>query len=164
MSKLKTIFFTSLLLALTGLTVYAIEQKMMSIQVRDGVVRSSPSFLGKIVTQLPYGERVTVQASKGAWYLINKPEKSTDGWMHSSALSTNKIILKPGASDVQQAASSDEITLAGKGFNQQVENDFKSRNPQIDFTWVNKMEKITISQNQIMAFIKEGQLTPKGEE
>jgi uncharacterized protein YgiM (DUF1202 family) len=164
MTKLKAVFITVLFFALTGLTVYAIEQKMMSIQVKDGVVRSSPSFLGKIVTQLPYGERVSVQATKGAWYLIKKPEKSTDGWMHSSALSMKKIVLKPGASDVQQAASSDEITLAGKGFNQRVENDFISRNPQIDFTWINKMEKTVIPQNQILAFIKEGQLTPKGEE
>jgi hypothetical protein len=164
MPKFKSIMILLLIMTLTGLTVYAVEQKMMSIQVRNGVVRSNPSFLGKIVTQLPYGDQVSVQTAKGAWYLITNPEKSTNGWMHSSALSQKKIILKPGASDAQQAASSDEITLAGKGFNQQVEKDFKSRNPEVDYTWVNKMEKTTISQGQILVFIKEGQLTPKGEE
>ena len=138
-------------------------QKMMSIQVKNGVVRSIPSFLGKIVAQLPYGDRVSVQAAQGAWYLVKNPKGSPDGWMHSSALSVKKIVLKPGASDVEQAASSDEITLAGKGFNQEVEKDFKSKNPQVDFTWVNKMENMIVSQNQITAFIKEGQLTPKGE-
>ncbi len=139
-------------------------QKMMSIQVKNGDVRSSPSFLGKIVAQLKYGDQVAVQNVKGSWYLIDRPEGSTDGWMHSSALSVKKIVLNPGASDVAQAASSDEITLAGKGFNQQVENDFKSKNPQVDFTGINKMEKMTVSQNQIQAFIKEGQLAPKGGE
>ena len=164
MQKIKAVLMTFLLITLTGIAVYAIEQKRMSIQVKTGVVRSNPSFLGKIVAQLPYGDRVSVQATTGAWHLINQAEKSADGWMHSSALSTKKIILKPGATDVQQAASSDEITLAGKGFNQQVENDFKSRNPQTDFTWVNRMEKMAVSQNQIQAFIKEGQLTPRGDE
>jgi hypothetical protein len=139
-------------------------QKIMSIQVKNGDVRSSPSFLGKIVAQLKYGDQVVVQNVKGPWVLIDRPEGSTDGWMHSSALSVKKIVLNPGPSDVEQAASSDEITLAGKGFNQQVENDFKSKNPQVDFTWINKMEKMTVSQNQIQAFIKEGQLAPKGGE
>lgn len=138
-------------------------QQMMSIQVKKGVVRSNPSFLGKIVAQLPYGDRVSVKATQGAWYLVNITRASTDGWMHSSALSAKKIVLKPGASDVEQAASSDEITLAGKGFNQEVEKDFKSKNPQVDFAWVNKMENMVVSQDQITAFIREGQLTPKGE-
>jgi len=120
--------------------------------------------MGKIVDQLKYGDQVAVQNVKGSWYFIDRPEGSTDGWMHSSALSVKKIVLNPGASDAEQAASSDEITLAGKGFNQQVENDFKSKNPQVDFAWINKMEKMTVSQNQIQAFIKEGQLSPKGGE
>ena len=164
MPKCKHILILLLFIVSTGLTVYAVEKKIMSIQVKKGIVRTQPSFLGKIVTQLPYGDQVSVQNAKGAWYLIAKPEERTNGWMHSSALSQKKIVLKPGASDVEQAASSDEITLAGKGFNQQVEKDFKSRNPQVDFMWVDKMEKVVVSQNQILAFIKEGQLTPKGEE
>lgn len=164
MLKYKSVFIISLLITLTGLAVFAVEQKMMSIQVKNGDVRSSPSFLGKIVAQLKYGDRVAVQNVKGSWYFIDRPEGSTDGWMHSSALSVKKIVLNPGASDIEQAASSDEITLAGKGFNQQVENDFKSKNPQVDFTWINKMEKMTVSQNQIQTFIREGQLSPKGGE
>ena len=164
MPKFKSVLIISLLIILTGLAVFAVEQKMMSIQVKNGDVRSSPSFLGKIVGQLKYGDQVAVQNVKGSWYFIDRPEGSTDGWMHSSALSVKKIVLNPGASDAEQAASSDEITLAGKGFNQQVENDFKSKNPQVDFTWIDKMEKMTVSQNQIQAFIKEGQLAPKGGE
>jgi uncharacterized protein YgiM (DUF1202 family) len=164
MPKLKSVLIISLLTTLTGLTVLALEQKMMSIQVKKGIVRSRPSFLGKIVTQLKYGDRVGVQDVKGSWYLIDMPKGKTDGWMHSSALSLKKIVLKPGAADVEQAASSDEITLAGKGFNQQVEKDFKSKNPQVDFRWINKMEEMTVAQKQIQVFIKEGQLSPKGEE
>lgn len=164
MPKLKFVLIISLLTALTGLTVFALEQKLMSIQVKKGTVRSRPSFLGKIVTQLKYGDQVAVKEVKGSWNLIDGPKGKTGGWMHSSALSLKKIVLKPGAADVEQAASSDEITLAGKGFNQQVENDFKSKNPQVDFMWINRMEKITVTQKQIQTFIKEGQLSPKGEE
>jgi hypothetical protein len=164
MPKFKSALIISLLIIFTGLAAFAVEQKMMSIQVRKGVVRSSPTFLGKIVAQLKYGDRVAVQDIRESWYLIERPEGRTGGWMHSSALSTKEIVLNPGASDVEKAASSDEITLAGKGFNQQVENNFKSKNPQVDFTWINRMEKMIVSQNKIQAFIKEGQLSPKGGE
>lgn len=164
MPKFKSALVISLFIVLTGFAVFAIEQKMMSIQVKKGALRSRPSFLGKIVAQLKYGDRVAVQDIKGSWYLIDNPRGKADGWMHSSALSMKKIVLKPGASDVAQAASSDEITLAGKGFNQQIENDFRSKNPQLDFSWINKMEKMTVSQSQIQAFVKKGQLAPKGEE
>ena len=47
-------------------------QKMMSIQVKKGAVRSSPSYLGKIVTQLKYGDQVAVQNVKGSWYFIDR--------------------------------------------------------------------------------------------
>jgi len=162
MPKFKSILIIFLCITLTGLTVFALEQKLMSIQVKKGAVRSNPSFLGKIVAQLEYGDQITVQNVKDSWYFIYRPEGSTQGWMHSSALSMKKIVLKPGASDVEQAASSDELTLAGKGFNQQVEEDFKSQNPEVDFTWINRMEKTVISQNQIQTFIKEGKLSPEG--
>ena len=61
MPKLKSVLTISLFITLTGFAVFAIEQKMMSIQVKKGAVRSSPSFLGKIVAQLKYGDRVAVK-------------------------------------------------------------------------------------------------------
>lgn len=162
MPKFKSALIISLLVIFTGLTVFALEQKLMSIQVKKGTVRAQPSFLGKVVAQLNYGDRVAVQTEKGPWYFIDSPGANPDGWMHSSALSTKKIVLKAGASDVEQAASSDELTLAGKGFNQQVEKDFKSKNPNVDFARINQMEKMVVSQKQIQVFIEEGKLSPKG--
>ena len=162
MPKGKSVLIISLLIVFTGLTVFALEQKLMSIQVKKGTVRSQPSFLGKVIAQLNYGDQFTVRTAKGPWYLIDGPGTNPDGWMHSSALSAKKIVLKPGASDVEQAASSDELTLAGKGFNQQVEKDFKSKNPNVDFSRIDKMEKMVVSQKQIQMFIKEGKLSPQG--
>ena len=94
MPKFSSVLIISLLITLTGLTVFALEQKMMSIQVRKGTVRSVPSFLGNIVAQLEYGDRVAVRGVKDSWFFIEKPQKSTKGWMHSSALSMKKIVLK----------------------------------------------------------------------
>ena len=63
---------------------------------------------------------------------------------------------------VEKAASSDEIALAGKGFNEQVEGEFKKKNPNIDFKQIDRMEKIVVSQNNMQQFLKSGGLSPKG--
>ena len=68
------------------------------------------------------------------------------------------IILNPISEEVKEAASSDEIVLAGKGFNKQVEEKFKQANKNIDFTWVDKMEKMVISQTKIQDFVIKGGL------
>ena len=72
MSKWKSAFIISILIIFTGFAAFAIQQKMMSIQVKKSAIRSSPSFLGKIVDQLKYGDRVAVRNTKGSWYFINR--------------------------------------------------------------------------------------------
>lgn len=85
------------------------------------------------------------------------------GWIHNSALSEKEIVLRPGDTDVQKAASQREITLAGKGFNPEVEKEYRKLNPNLDFKWVDRMEKIVVSDEEMMKFIKEGQLSPTGD-
>jgi hypothetical protein len=162
MKKIASISVACLLLGLCGLTVFAVEQKRMSVQVRKGTVRSTPSFLGRIIASLNYGDQVVVKEEMNSWSKVDVPGIHTEAWMHSSALSDKKIVLKPGASDVEQAASSDELTLAGRGFNQEVEEEFKSKNPRMDFTWIDRMEMMVVSQNEIQAFVKDGDLNPEG--
>ena len=136
--------------------------KTMSVQVKKCQLRNKPSFLGKIVINLKYADQVTVKQEDKNWYEVVPVNKKKGGWVHVSALSTKKIILKEGSKDVANAASSDELALAGKGFNEQVENDFKKKNKNADFTWVDKMEKIVISSKETQSFLKEGGLKVEG--
>lgn len=162
MIKRKTFLFTVLFICLTGVAAFAIGPKMMSVQVKKGEVRLTPSFLGKIIAQLSFGDRVQVLEKKGSWTRIDLPESPDGGWIHSSALTRKKIVLAAGDQDVQTAASSDELALAGKGFNQQVESEFKAKHPNLDFTWIDRMEKYVVSEKQMKQFLKEGGLSPEG--
>jgi len=135
---------------------------MMSVQIKEGTLRSRPSFLGGIVGRVAYGDRVVIRGRQGSWLKVGFEGQSVEGWIHSSALTSKKIVLRAGDQDVRQAASSDELALAGKGFNQQVEDAFKTKNPKVDFSWVDKMEQIVVSQNEMQAFLQEGNVTPKG--
>lgn len=76
--------------------------------------------------------------------------------MHGSALTKKKVVMQAGGQDAQVAASGEELALAGKGFNQQVEAEFKERNPSVDFKWVDWMEKSVFSPEDILAFLRAG--------
>ncbi len=134
----------------------------LSIQIKKGQLRETPSFLGKIVAELDYGDRVAALDQREAWIKVRSSSKNTEGWLHTSAVTTKKIILKPGASDVALAADSDEIALAGKGFNKQVEGEFQSQNPRLDYTLIDQMERVVISQEQIERFVRDGRLASRG--
>jgi Bacterial SH3 domain len=162
MVNLKTSFMIFLLIGLSAFPAFAVEQKMMSVQVKKGEIRSTPSFLGGIVARVSYGDRVNVLEEKGPWVKVAIPERNKEGWIHSSALTVKKIVFYAGAKDVQTSASSNELALAGKGFNKQVENEFKEKNPNINYAWIDRMEKFVVSEKEIKQFLKEGKLSPKG--
>ncbi len=134
--------------------------KMMSVQVKTTSLRNAPEFISKACATLAYGDRVEVSSTKGPWSKVNT-QKGATGWVHTSALSPKKIVLKSGQETAQTRASSDELALAGKGFNSDVEGEFKKQHKNINFIWINKMEKMRISSDEMQKFLKEGSITPK---
>lgn len=137
---------------------FADAQKTLSVQVREGQMRSTPSFQGSIVARPSYGDRVILIEDQGSWKKVSG--KGVQGWMHTSALTTKNIILKAGAANVQTSATGGEIALAGKGFSEEVEKQYKSRNRNIDFAWVDRMESFKVTPEEMQAFLKQGQVVP----
>ena len=161
MAKLIKVLLTGFLICLLAVTAFA-AAKLMSVQVKEGQVRSAPSFLGKIVATVAYTKQVEMLKEKGDWMQVALPGSGTEGWMHSSALTKKKILLNPNAKDIEQAASSDEVALAGKGFNEEVEKNFKEGNSEVNYAAVDEMEKIIISQQQMEQFLTKGAVSPEG--
>jgi hypothetical protein len=138
------------------------QNQRMSVQVQDGKLRADPSFLGKVVGSVAYGDSVTIIKQQDPWFYISVRGGQLTGWIHQSALSEKEIVLRSGSADVAKTASQKEVALAGKGFNADVEKEFKSRNPKLNFEWVDRMEKFIVSDDEIRKFIKEGTLSPEG--
>jgi SH3-like domain-containing protein len=130
-------------------------EKMMSVSVKETPLRATPTFMGKIVTVLQYTDRVEVLEERSGWARVRLSGKQ--GWVHMSALSRKNIVLRAGDSNVEQSASSGEVALAGKGFNEQVEAEYKQQN-NLDYTMVDRMEQFTVSTEEILLFIDEGAL------
>ena len=137
---------------------FAEPPKTMSVQVREGQLRSAPSFLAEVIAKPPYGDRVEIIQDKGAWKKVTN--RGVQGWMHISALTTKNIVLRAGAANVQTTATGSEIALAGKGFSEEVEKQYKNLNRNLDYTWVDRMEKFQVSSKQMQAFLKQGKVMP----
>ena len=132
--------------------------KYMSVQVRTGQLREKPSFLGKVTASVSYGDRVQVMEEGGAWLRVDTGEDQ--GWIHESALTKKRIALRSGEREAQVAATSDEIALAGKGFNAQVEAEYKAKNRNVDFSAIDRMERIKVTEQASLEFLRVGELAP----
>ena len=131
--------------------------KEMSVQVRDGQLRNRASFLGSVTGKVAYGDRVTVNQSQAGWCEVATAAGLT-GWIHESALTPKRVELSAGTSDAKTGASGDEVALAGKGFSKEVEAAYKKENKNIDYTWVDWMGQQKVSTEQLVQFLKQGDL------
>lgn len=149
-----------ILLALVA-TPWMASAATMHVQIQSAQLRETPTFLGRMVGTIPYGDAVTVVETRAPWSRVRTADNRT-GWVHDSALSKKAIKMRAGAQDVSTAASGQELALAGKGFSSEVEADFKAKNADIDFTWIDRMEKIVITAEEKIEFLKEGGVQPGG--
>lgn len=134
--------------------------KNLTVQVRAGQVRATASFLGKVVAELPYGTQVSVVAPSKPWTQVRAPDGVT-GWMHESALTASRLELKGGTDDAQAGTSAREVSLAAKGFTQQIESEYRAQNPAVDYVWVDKMESFRVSPAEAQAFLAAGRVAPR---
>lgn len=155
--KYKMLFLSALVFCLIAGDASAWGKKR-SIQVRNGKLRSNPTYLSKVVTTLPYTTRVVILEKNGIWNKVQVTDTETQGWIHSSALTKKKLKMSADEEEGSLGVSSDEQALAGKGFNSDVEAEFKTRNKDIDFTWVDKMETFKVSPEEMQDFLKKGKV------
>ena len=86
------------------------QNQRMSVQVQDGKLRADPSFLGKILGSVAYGDSVSVIRQQEPWLFVSTRTGQLTGWIHSSALTEKEIVLRAGDANVQKTASQREIT------------------------------------------------------
>jgi len=128
----------------------------MSIQVRNCRVRATPSQLGAVIASVEYGAVVQAGVPQKGWYPVTTADGKT-GWVHESALSRKPIAMRAGTTDAATGVSSDEVALAGKGFNEQVEAKVRKEG-KLDYTWVDRMAAYNVTADQLMKFRMQGHL------
>jgi hypothetical protein len=148
--------FVFVLLAVSSLLL----AQTITIKVKETRVRSSPRFYARSIHQAEAGDRLEKVGEFEGWYEVKIPDGQV-GWVHSSAVETKKLRLSSGEW-VESEASPDEVALAGKGFNEEVEAEYRRTHAELDYTWVDRMEKIGITEAEMLDFHKEGRLGEYG--
>lgn len=136
--------------------------KFLYVGVKTGQLRATPMPFGRIVATPHYGDKVEELAVDGAWLRVRYGK--TEGWMHNTLLSAKVAKLAAGQETVSGNASSEDLTLAGKGFNAQVESAYRKKNGSLDYATIDRMEKQTVTPKQMSSFLAEGGLLPEGEQ
>ena len=136
-------------------------QEQFSVQVKESQVRDKPSFLAVVVATIKYGDQVSVLQTQDSWAEVTIAGKA-GGWVHLSALTKKKIIRDNAGTQADLTTSNAELALAGKGFNKQIEEQFRRQNSQANFAAVDRMEKYRVSQQEMEQFLKDGGLSPQG--
>lgn len=132
-----------------------------TVQVKETILRDQPSFTGKSLGILKYGAKVSILEEKSGWSRVSVEGGKLQGWVHGSAITKKSVALSSqGGSGT--GASSSEVSLAGKGFNAQVEAQYRSQNAALDFATIDSMEKIRFRPEELKVFLAEGGILPKG--
>ncbi len=123
---------------------------------KENAIRQECRFFSPVRAQVKYDDQLTILAKEGDWYRVSF--KGVRGCIHKSAIQERRFELTGVRGTQGQPASKDEVSLAGKGFNPQVENSFKNKNPQLNFSLVDRIEEYTVSEENLRMFIKDGGL------
>ena len=127
----------------------------MYATVKNLELKASAGNFAAAKGKLEYGEQVTVLQVSGSWVEVRSTANSSvSGWTPSSNLTSRRIVAGNTAT-----TSAREAALAGKGFNQEVEDSYKT-DSKVNYAEVDNVEKTQVSDAELQSFITEGRLTP----
>jgi len=127
----------------------AFSQSARFVAVESIDVHSSSGFFSQSLGTLRLGSEVVLIRDNGKWSEIRAGNLS--GWVTSSSLSPRPTVR--AASSVTPG----EVALAGKGFGQEVELDYRATG--LDYSRVDEMEALVIPMTELRQFIIDGRLS-----
>ena len=124
------------------------------VAVRTVTLKSSSGAFANNRGTLNYGDRVTVIQVSGRYVEVRSATNSSlTGWTASANLTTRQVV-----SGNTSTASAREVALAGKGFNQDVENSYRSQG-NLNYADVDRVEAIRVSEADLRQFLESGRLS-----
>jgi len=144
-----------LLFSVLAVFVAVLLAETLVVKVRTTNLKKEPVFYAANVATLRAGTQMEKVGEKQGWYQV-RTLKGQVGWVHSSAVQGKKLSLLP--TQTKTGATAQEVSLAGKGFNKQVEDKHKAGNPSLNYAAVDMMLTIKVTPAQLKAFLQKGKL------
>ncbi len=150
---MRTLLLASLALAFSAVVAFS---ATITVLVQETALRKRAQSYAPSVGTARLGQKFETSGLEAGFY------KTSEGYLHSSAVTERKVKLGSGDS-VGGSASAEEVTLAGKGFNAQVEKSYGAKNgAAVNFAAVNAMERRTVAEAALFDFLRAGGLMPEG--
>jgi hypothetical protein len=147
-----------LVLAALAATAYAASTRL-TVTVEEAKIRRTKMFYAPAVATAHHGDTLEAGEHADGWYAVTFDGSA--GFIHESAVSTKAGKAKAGKWTGSSEATAEEVTLAGKGFNEDVEKAYRKANKDLDFGLVDKMEKRQVSDKDMLSFMTAGKTLPK---
>jgi len=126
----------------------------MYVAVKNAQLKSGTGWFASNRGTLNYGDRVTVIRISGNYAEVRSAANSSlTGWMPTANLSARQVVAGNTAN-----VSAREVAGAGRGFNQEVETSYRNQNRNLNYTDVDRVEAITVSEADLRRFLEEGRL------
>jgi len=154
MQKPRTAIVALIALAV-GLAIGAAQVLVVKVQTTQ--LRNNPQFFGPTLASLRAGDKLEKMSEANGWVQV-KTAAGAVGWIHSSAVAESSVALASTGQPVRTQATANEVALAGRGFNKQVEDSYKAKHAEVSFVWVDRMVQIKIAMAQIEDFLRKGHL------
>jgi len=126
----------------------------MYVATKTLELKSSTGAFASTRGSLTYGDQVTVVSISGKWAEVRSAaDTSISGWTATANLTAKRIVAGAAAS-----ASASEVALAGKGFNQEIENVYKAEG-KLNYSDVDRTEENSVPLDELYEFLVEGRLS-----
>ncbi len=124
-------------------------------------LRAQKKVFAPAVTELREGDRLAFEKRDGAWLTVKFDKLA--GWVHETDVSQNPDVRLSGEG-VRENYSASETSAARKGFNPQVEKNYRGKNPSLEaaFLLVDELQARATPEAEVRAFLVEGGLLKEG--
>ena len=147
-----TLFITGL--AVAGGTAESSSNKTMYVAVKVAELKSGTGAFASTVGTLNYGDSVTVLQTSGRFMQVrSNANSSLTGWTAESNLTTRQVVA-----GTSSTASASEVAMAARGFNQEVEQEYRTQNRNLNYADVDRVEALTTNNDDLKKFLEEGHL------
>ena len=124
------------------------------VAIKTVDLKSGTGFFASNRGRLNYGDQVTVLQVSGKFVEVRSAATpSLTGWTASANMSARQVVA-----GTTSTATAREVAMAGKGFNQDVENSFRAQQ-NLNYADVDRVEAIVIDINALRRFLEEGRLS-----
>ncbi len=125
------------------------------VTTRENAVRGDCRFFAPVKLKVALGDLLTVKGRKGDWYLVSA--RGVNGCIHKSAVESRRF-ASSGRGAATGGSSADEVSLAGKGFNPQVEAGYRKSGKNLNYAAVDEIVRITVDEKSLETFVLQGGL------